>query len=247
MQTIHDIYVRSVSTYVIMHQERLVVLIETVNAVIHTGNGIEVTKHHPILGSRIRNRTDGLVANVLHFLRTEHVTLLFLAAFCLIFSLVSIPLRPRVQRDNVYLLAADFHLSPTGAMHHDDIIPVSVHPLHDTYRVLGSDYLGKRVTLAADEHILMSVTPRKEIPVPWKIELVVLRHLHIGAGTITRFRLTPYADIRVLRLHILHEIVIIVLLIGPHPVLDVPIENFQVPPRSRKRQHQDEDRKDKGQ
>ena len=72
----------------------------------------------------------------------------------------------------------------------------------------------------------MPVAGREDIPVPGKI--LVLGHLHLGSRVryITGFSLAPDADVRVQILHKFDETVISVALIGPHPVLDVPIEQL---------------------
>ena len=74
----------------------------------------------------------------------------------------------------------------------------------------------------------MSVPLGEQVPVPWKI--LVLRHLHFDSriGEVAGFRFAPDTDIRVQALDIGDEMVIVVGLVGPHPVLDVPIEHLQL-------------------
>lgn len=185
MQTIHDVDVRSMFPHIVMHQESLVILGQAINLIVHTRACIEITQHHPILGSGLWNRADCLFTDILHLLRTEHVTLLILDAFRLVHSLVRIFLRPSMQRDDVHRLATDFHLRPAGTMHYHDIVSIAIYPLDNPERILGSDHLRESITLSADEHILMSIPPCQEIPVPRKVEFVILGHLHIGVCTIT--------------------------------------------------------------
>lgn len=165
MQTLHYIDVRSMPTHIVMHQESLVILSQAINLIVHTGARIEITKHHPILGSGLRNRADCLLTDILHLLRTEHVSLLILDAFRLVHSLIRIFLRPSMQRDDVHRLATYFHLRPAGAMHHHDIVTIAVYPLDNPERILGSNHLRESITLSANKHILMSIPPCQKIPV----------------------------------------------------------------------------------
>ena len=91
----------------------------------------------------------------------------------------------------------------------------------------------------------MSVAFRKNIPVPREIGILTVLDPVTGIREVTGLGLAPDTDVRILGLDEIHEIVIIVSLVGPHSVLDVPVKDLQIAPRRRESQRRDDNRDDR--
>ena len=125
---------------------------------------------------------------------------------------------------------AQIHRGPSGTVDDYDVFPVACDSADDLKRILGGDDLREGIPLAADQSVFMPVAGGQDIPVPGKI--LVLRHLHLDGRVrhITGLSLAPDADVRIQFLNKFDETVIPVALVGPHPVLDVPIEQLKLLP-----------------
>ena len=77
----------------------------------------------------------------------------------------------------------------------------------------------------------MTVTRGQHIPVPRKI--LVFRHLHLDTGVrfVTGLRLAPDTNVGIQAAYVGYEVVVVVSLVGPHSVLDIPVQHFQFLPR----------------
>jgi hypothetical protein len=111
-------------------------------------------------------------------------------------------------------------------MRHNAVGFVSYDTLNGLNRISGCDDLRESVSMATLAPILMAISLSKLSPSIRKIYLV-RRHGGILTGLVVRPGLTPYAYVRVIRLYPRHKIVIIIALVGPHSILDIPNDNLK--------------------
>ena len=214
----------------IVNQQTGVVLGIAVVPVVGARPRVEVAHHQPILTGGVRGIVDGLRADVLDLEFAVLVALLVGGARRLIgrADSESIGLRPRVERHDVYRPALHGNPLNGGAVGHGLARLVRIGYFQQRLdRIFRRDGLRIVVAPAADGRVGVAVTGRQCRPAvgqePGGGGLRRIRIVLVDGG-----RFAPYADVGIVFLHPRDEVVVIVRLVGPHAVLDVPVEHAQV-------------------
>ena len=215
--------------------------------VVRTGNRIEIAQHHPQAFLVFRILTQGMVDDIPDFLCPETVSVPPLLAFFLqfgVFQTIFISKRISMDRHDVQTVSPQGNRRQTGAVHHLNI-PFSDHTLDEADGKFGGNHLRETISFPGENRIFVTISPRQDVPVVRQVELFSLGHLLVDIRAVAGLRFTPDADIRIHGLDKVHKIDIIIALVRPHTVLDIPIEHAYLLPvpltsgQGPKRQHQE--------
>ena len=209
-----------------MHHKTRVVIIVSVEPVVLRRTRVEVTHHHPITALRLRRRKYRVTAHILHLHETVTVAAVFGLARITIRGTVGIGLRPRVQRDDIYLAAAALYTRMTRTVRHHAVGLLTDDVEHLLDRILRRDHLRIVVPVSALCPVRVSVPGCQLAPIIRQITILRSAGL-VRAVLVYGLSLTPYTHIGIVTLDPLHKVIVVVALIGPHAVLDIPIQYTQ--------------------
>ena len=132
-----------------------------------------------------------------------------------------------MQGYEIDFLAVHIYLLDSGSVRNRFALLIRVSDLQNgSDRILGSDFLRIVVTVSTESRIVVTILLGKFRPSVREISVFV-SSLLICIISINRSSLTPYAYVRVIFLHPLDKVFILVRLVCPHTILNIPVEDPQ--------------------